>query len=121
MLKLILCVTNPDAPRHGRLSLLIVDADSPGITRNKIHGKIGIRASDTAEISFEDVRAPAVNPIAAEGKGFYYLMDFFNTTRTMVAAQGVGLAQGALDKAARYVQERMAFGQPLARLDGVQM
>jgi alkylation response protein AidB-like acyl-CoA dehydrogenase len=117
----VLCITNPDAPRHNRLSLLIVDATLPGITRNKIHGKMGIRASDTAEITFEDVRVPAGNLIGEEGKGFYYLMDFFNTTRTMVAAQGVGLAQGALDKAARYVQERTAFGQPLAKLQGVQM
>jgi alkylation response protein AidB-like acyl-CoA dehydrogenase len=116
-----LCVTNPDAPRHQRFSLLIVDANSSGIIRNKIHGKLGIRASDTAEISFEDVRVPVGNLVGAEGRGFYQLMDFFNTTRTMVAAQGVGLAQGALDKAARYVQERFAFGQPLAKLQGVQM
>jgi alkylation response protein AidB-like acyl-CoA dehydrogenase len=116
-----LCVTNPDAPHHKRLSLVIVDAKLPGITRSKIKGKLGIRASDTAEITFEDVRVPVENLIGEEGKGFYYLMDFFNTTRTMVAAQGVGLAQGALDKTARYVQERIAFGHPLAKLQGVQM
>jgi alkylation response protein AidB-like acyl-CoA dehydrogenase len=117
----VLCVTNPDAPRHSRLSLLIVDASLPGITRNKILGKMGIRASDTAEISFEDVRVPAKNLVGEEGRGFYQVMDFFNTTRSMVAAQGVGLAQGALDKAVRYVQERIAFGQPLAKFQGVQL
>lgn len=117
----VLCVTNPDEQRHNRLSLLIVDAGLPGITRNKIHGKMGIRASDTAEISFEDVRVPVENLVGVEGRGFYQVMDFFNTTRTTVAGQGVGLAQGALDKAARYVQERTAFGQPLAKLQGVQM
>ncbi len=116
----VFCVTNPDAPRHQRFSLLLVDADSPGVTRNKIVGKMGIRASDTAEISFEDVEVPAENIIGQEGRGFYQLMDFFNTTRAMVAGQGVGLAQGALDKAARYVLEREAFGQPLANFQGVQ-
>jgi alkylation response protein AidB-like acyl-CoA dehydrogenase len=58
--------------------------------------------------------------IGAEGKGFHYLMHFFDMTRTMVAAQGVGLAQGALDKAVKYVQERMAFGKPLATNQGLQ-
>jgi alkylation response protein AidB-like acyl-CoA dehydrogenase len=116
-----LCVTNPDASRYNRFSLIIADANLPGIIRNKIHGKLGIRASDTAEITFEDVRVPVGNLVGEEGRGFYHLMDFFNTTRIMVAAQGVGLAQGALDKTARYVQERTAFGQPLASLHGVQM
>lgn len=117
----VLCITNPDASRHGRFSLLIVDAKLPGISRNKIHGKMGIRASDTAEIAFEDVRVPVGNIVGEEGKGFYQLMNFFNATRTTVAAQGVGLAQGALDKTARYVQERIAFGQPLSQFQAVQM
>ncbi len=116
-----LCVTNPEAKRHNRLSLIIVDANLPGVIRNKIHGKLGIRASDTAEIVFEDVRVPVENLVGEEGRGFYQLMDFFNMTRAMVAGQGVGLAQGALDKAARYVQERTAFGGPLANLQGVQL
>nr|WP_246041716.1 acyl-CoA dehydrogenase family protein [Desulfoglaeba alkanexedens] len=116
----VFCVTNPDAPRHERFSLLIVDAGTPGITRTKIKGKMGIRASDTAELAFEDVRVPVENLVGKQGRGFYQLMDFFNTTRTMVAAQGVGLAQGALDKAVQYVQERHAFGQPLAGFQAVQ-
>lgn len=116
----VFCITNPDGPHHSRFSLLIVDAHAPGITRTKITGKMGIRASDTAEISFEDVKVPAANLVGEEGRGFYQLMDFFNTTRAMVAAQGVGLAQGALDKAARYVLQREAFGKPLAHFQGVQ-
>ncbi len=117
----VLCVTNPEAEkRHQRQSLIIVDANTPGITRTKLQGKLGIRASDTAEITFEDVRVPTENLIGDEGRGFYYLMHFFDCTRTMVAAQGVGLAQGALDKAVQYVQERKAFGRPLAVNQGLQ-
>jgi alkylation response protein AidB-like acyl-CoA dehydrogenase len=116
-----LCVTNPEEEaRHKRQSLIIVEADRKGITKNKIKGKMGIRASDTAELVFEDVRVPRENLIGAEGKGFHYLMHFFDTTRTMVAAQGVGLAQGALDKTVKYVQERKAFGKPLAVNQGIQ-
>jgi len=117
----VLCVTNPkEEKRHRRHSLILVEADRNGITKHKIKGKMGIRASDTAEIIFEDVRVPCENLIGAEGKGFYQLMHFFDVTRTMVAAQGVGLAQGALDKTVRYVQERKTFGQPLASYQGIQ-
>lgn len=117
----VLCVTNPDAPKKtGRHSLIVVDADSPGITRTKIKGKMGIRASDTAEISFEDVRVPQENLIGKEGNGFYQLMHFFDMTRIMVASQGLGLAQGALDLALKYVQERKTFGVPLAANQAIQ-
>ncbi len=117
----VLCVTNPDASkRTERHSLIVVDANLPGITRMKITGKMGIRATDTAEITFEDVRVSQENLIGQEGKGFYQLMHFFDMTRIMVAAQGVGLAQGALDKAVKYVQERKTFGIPLAANQGLQ-
>ncbi|MCF7802552.1 MAG: acyl-CoA dehydrogenase family protein [Candidatus Marinimicrobia bacterium] len=116
-----LCVTNPDAEkRTQKYSLILVDAEVPGVTRHKIHGKMGIRASDTAEIIFEDVHVPASNLIGEEGKGFYHLMHFFDQTRIMIAAQGVGLAQGALDMALKYVQERKTFGKPLAANQSIQ-
>jgi len=111
----VFCLTNPEEQaRHKRYSLILVEADRPGITRNKIKGKMGIRATDTASITFEDVRVPQSNLVGQEGKGFYHLMHFFDCSRTMVAAQGVGLAQGALDKTIQYVKERKVFGQPLA-------
>jgi alkylation response protein AidB-like acyl-CoA dehydrogenase len=117
----VLCVTDSDSPkRHERHSLIIVEADRPGITRNKIRGKMGIRASDTAEITFEDVRVPKENLVGQEGRGFHQLMHFFDATRTTVAAQGVGLAQGALDKTLLYVSQRQTFGQALASYQGVQ-
>lgn len=117
----VLCVTNPEAEvKHCRHSIILVEADRPGITATKIQGKMGVRASDTAELAFDNVRVPQENLIGKEGAGFYQLMHFFDATRTMVAAQGVGLAQGALDKAIRYVQERHVFGRPLADNQAIQ-
>ncbi len=117
----VLCVTDPKAePKHSRHSIILVEADRPGVKATKIRGKMGIRASDTAEVSFEDVRVPQSNLVGKEGRGFYQLMEFFDATRTIVAAQGVGLAQGALDKTLKYVQERQTFGRPLAANQAIQ-
>ena len=107
------CLTNPEEKRHNRFSMIIVPADAPGVTRNKLHGKLGIRASDTAEVTFEEVRVPQENLVGQEGRGFYQLMHFFDTTRPMVSAQAVGLSQACLDAAVRYAKERTAFGAPL--------
>jgi alkylation response protein AidB-like acyl-CoA dehydrogenase len=109
------CITNPDAKPHARFSQIIVPSNAPGIVRNKIHGKMGIRASDTAEIAFEDVRVPQENLVGTEGKGFYQLMHFFDVTRVMVAAQALGLSQGCLDEAIKYSKERTAFGTPIGQ------
>jgi alkylation response protein AidB-like acyl-CoA dehydrogenase len=107
------CITNPEEKRHNRYSLIIVPADTPGITRTKIKGKLGIRATDTAEIAFEDVRVPRENLVGVEGRGFAQLMHFFDVTRVMVAAQGLGLSEGCLETSIKYVKERTAFGAPL--------
>lgn len=107
------CITDPEAKRHNSFSQIIVPSDLPGITRTKIKGKMGIRASDTAELSFEDVRVPQSNLVGKEGHGFYQLMHFFDTTRAMVAAQGLGLGQACLDASVKYARERTAFGTPI--------
>jgi alkylation response protein AidB-like acyl-CoA dehydrogenase len=107
------CITNPEEKRHNSFSLIIVPADAKGVTRNKIHGKLGIRASDTAEIAFEDVRVPQANLVGKEGNGFRELMHFFDTTRVMVAGQALGLSEACLEASVKYVKERTAFGQPL--------
>jgi alkylation response protein AidB-like acyl-CoA dehydrogenase len=104
------CITNPDEKKHNSFSLIIVPMSTPGITRNKIKGKLGIRASDTAEIALEDVRVPQANLIGKEGKGFIQLMHFFDTTRVMVSAQGLGLSEACLETSVKYVKERTAFG-----------
>lgn len=117
-----LCLTNPEATsRAARHSVIVIDGNSPGIERNKIRGKLGIRAHDTAEISFSNVWVPEENLIGVEGKGFECFMSFFNRSRTYIAAQGVGIAQGALELALKHTKKRMVFGKPLASSELVQV
>lgn len=116
----VFAVTDAEAKRGHGHSLIVVEANQPGVTATKIKGKMGIRASDTAEISFEDVRVPVENLIGREGTGFAQLMHFFDATRTTVAAEAVGMAQGALDLAVKYISERQAFGKPLSANQGLQ-
>jgi acyl-CoA dehydrogenase len=115
------CITNPEEKKHNSFSLIIVRADTPGITRNKIHGKMGIRSSDTAEIALEDVRVPRSNLVGKEGNGFRQLMHFFDTTRVMVAAQALGISEACLETSIKYVKERTAFGAPLGSFQLTQM
>lgn len=118
---LVFCLTHPDErDPHKRHSVILIDTHSPGYEANKLHGKMGIRASNTSEVAFSNFEAPLGNLVGKEGNGFRQLMDFFNRTRLHVAAQGVGLAQGALEMAISYVKKRKAFGKTLADLQGVQ-
>ncbi len=115
------CITNPEQKKHNSFSLIIVPADAKGVTRNKIHGKMGIRASDTAEIAFEDVRVLQSNLVGKEGNGFRQLMHFFDTTRVMIGAQALGLSEACLETSVKYVKERTAFGAPLGSFQITQM
>jgi len=119
---LVFCLTNPDAQKPTqRFSFLLVERSRKGFTANKLKGKMGIRASDTAELFFDEVHVPADNLIGGkEGDGFSQVMHLFNINRVVAAAQGVGVAQGALDKALGYIQERTQFGAPLASFQGLQ-
>jgi len=119
---LVFCLTNPEAQKPTqRFSFLLVERSRKGFTANKLTGKMGIRASDTAELSFDDVHVPAENLIGGkEGEGFTQVMHLFNFNRVVAAAQGVGVAQGALDKALAYIRERTQFGAPLASFQGLQ-
>ena len=117
-----LVLTNPDAPsRTARHTVIVIDGNSPGIQRAKIRGKLGIRAHDTSEITFSNVWVPETNVIGQEGKGFECFMAFFNRSRTYIAAQGVGIAQGALEMAVRHTKARKVFGKPLAQSELVQV
>jgi alkylation response protein AidB-like acyl-CoA dehydrogenase len=99
-----------------------VEKDRPGFQANKLKGKLGIRASDTAEIVLSSVRVPKENLIGGkEGEAFAQVMDLFNINRVLASSQGVGVAQGALDQAIAYVKKRQAFGQPIGRFQTVQV
>jgi alkylation response protein AidB-like acyl-CoA dehydrogenase len=106
--------------RHKGMSYFIVETDRPGFKATKITGKLGIRASDTAEISLNNVRVPKNNLVGKEGAGFYYMMEFFDRTRVWVAAQAVGIARGALKLAVDYVKQRKAFGVSIASFQFIQ-
>jgi alkylation response protein AidB-like acyl-CoA dehydrogenase len=111
----VFCNTDPDNPdRHKRHTFFIVETDTPGYEANKLHGKLGIRANDTAEISFADVRVPASNMVGREGNGFKELMAFFNVTRLQVCAMAVGIARAALEESISYIKKREQFDVPLA-------
>ncbi len=119
---LVFCVTEADNPsRHGRHSFILVERDRPGFASTKIRGKLGIRASDTAELSFKDVRVPTSNLVGTEGKGFAQLMELFNRARLHICAQGVGLARACLEDSIRHVKQRRQFDQPLAAFQATQM
>ena len=112
---LFFCQTDPENPsRHERYSFILVQTDTPGYTSKKIIGKMGIRASDTAEIVLRNVRVPLNNLVGKEGEGFHELMAFFNRTRLHICAQAVGLARGALEESIRHTKDRHQFGAPLA-------
>src|SRR4030043_2125127 len=111
----VFCLAHPEAEsKLKRFGVIIVETDSPGFSALKITGKMGIRASDTAEIRLSDVRVPKENLIGEkEGEGFPQIMQLFNINRVIAASQGVGVAQGALDKAVRHVKQRKQFGHPI--------
>ena len=112
---LVFCQTDPDNPdRHRRHSFFIVETDRPGFEATKMHGKLGIRANDTAEISLSNVRVPASNLVGEEGNGFRELMAFFNVTRLHICAMAVGIARAALEESIAHIKKRHQFGAPLA-------
>jgi len=118
---LVYCMTDPDAEsRSKRHSILIVETDRKGYKAEPMHGKMGLRASDTAAIYLSNVRVPEENLLGTRGNGFHQLMAFFDRSRAYVSAHGVGLAQGAMDMAVKHVRERKQFGRPIGSFQGVQ-
>lgn len=108
------------APGHQGISAFLVPADSPGLERREIHGKLGLRGQATAELVLQGVRVPAAAMLGPEGKGFSVAMSALAKGRMSVAAGCVGIAQAALDAALGYAGEREQFGKPLARHQLVQ-
>ncbi|MFG2673888.1 acyl-CoA dehydrogenase family protein [Streptomyces sp. NPDC048445] len=109
-----------DTPGHKGISAFLVPADTPGLTRRTIHGKLGLRGQATAEVVLEDVRVPATTLIGPEGKGFSIAMSALAKGRMSVAAGCVGIAQAALDAAVGYAAEREQFGKAIAGYQLVQ-
>ncbi|SCE02520.1 Acyl-CoA dehydrogenase [Streptomyces sp. BpilaLS-43] len=109
-----------DTPGHRGVSAFLVPADTPGLTRRTVHGKLGLRGQATAELVLEDVRVPAAALMGPEGKGFSIAMSALAKGRMSVAAGCVGIAQAALDAAVRYAGEREQFGKSIASYQLVQ-
>ncbi len=107
----VFAVTNPDAGHHRQLSCFIVEVPTDGFRVARLEHKMGIRGSPTAELELENVRVPAANRIGDEGDGWSLAMRTFERSRPGIAAQAVGIAQGALEAATAYARERKQFGQ----------
>jgi alkylation response protein AidB-like acyl-CoA dehydrogenase len=111
---LVYCQTDPENPsRKERYSFILVPSDTPGFESTKIRGKLGLRASDTAEISFSDVRVPIENLVGKEGEGLKEVNAYLDRLRLSICAQAVGLARSALKEAIQHTGGRHVFGVPL--------
>ncbi|MFZ4296319.1 acyl-CoA dehydrogenase family protein [Streptomyces cinereoruber] len=115
----VMAVTDPDKRSKG-ISAFVVDKDDAGVSFGAPEKKLGIKGSPTREVYLDNVRIPADRMIGAEGTGFATAMKTLDHTRITIAAQAIGIAQGALDYAKGYVKERKQFGKPIADFQGVQ-
>jgi butyryl-CoA dehydrogenase len=106
--------------RHKGITTFVVEKDTPGFTVGKHEHKLGIRASSTVELVFEDCLVPEENRLGNEGEGFKIAINAIDASRVVVAAQALGIAQGAFDKALPYAKERQQFGQPIANFQAIQ-
>ena len=104
-----------------RISAFVVEADRPGFSVGKLEHKLGIKGSPTGQPNFDDVRIPHANMVGEEGKGLSVALGTLDASRLGVAAQAVGIAQGATDYAAAYARERKQFGQPINEFQGIQL
>ena len=108
---------DPKARHHADIGVYLVDANAPGVTRPRVDKKMGVKGIDTTEIVFTDV---AIEPAQVVGGGFALAMQSLNAMRPIVAARGIGLAEGALMYATEYVKGRAAFGKTIAEFQGIQ-
>ena len=115
----VFAVTDASKGPNG-VSAFIVEKGFPGFKVGKLEKKMGIRGSPTVELIFDDCEVPAENLLGEEGTGFKTAMKALDKSRPGIAAQAVGIAQGALDYAAKYAQERIAFGKPIGQQQGIQ-
>ena len=116
---IVFATVNPDAGYRG-ITAFVVERGFPGFTVGKKEDKLGIRASSTCELLFEDCRVPDRNVLGETGKGYKVAIETLNEGRIGIGAQMVGLAQGALDHTIAYVRHRRQFGKAIADFQGVQ-
>jgi alkylation response protein AidB-like acyl-CoA dehydrogenase len=116
----VFAVTDRDAPGSRGISAFVVEAGRPGFSISRLEHKMGMRGSPTGQPVLDGVRVPAANLIGAQGDGFKIAMRTLDHSRLGIAAQALGIAQGATDYAVGYARERIAFGQPLIELQGMQ-
>jgi butyryl-CoA dehydrogenase len=116
---IVMAMTDKSKGTRG-LSAFIVEAKTPGFLVGKIENKMGIRGSATGELIFQDMKIPKENLLGKEGKGFSLAMKTLDGGRIAIAAQAVGIAQGAMDAAVQYIQERVQFGKKLKEFQGLQ-
>jgi alkylation response protein AidB-like acyl-CoA dehydrogenase len=116
----VFAVTDPSPPPSKGVTAFLVEADSPGFAVASLEHKMGMRGSPTGQLTFDEVFVPDANLVGAPGEGFKVAMRTLDHSRLGVAAQALGIAQGATDYAAAYARERVAFGKPIAELQGIQ-
>jgi alkylation response protein AidB-like acyl-CoA dehydrogenase len=116
---IIVTAKTDEALRHKGISAFLVEKDTPGMTVGELEDKMGLRASDTADLIFEDCRIPAAHLLGEAGQGFTIAMTALDGGRIGIAAQSLGVAQAAFDAAVRYAVEREQFGQPISKFQGL--
>jgi alkylation response protein AidB-like acyl-CoA dehydrogenase len=116
----VFALTDPQAGGRKGMSAFIVETETPGFSVARIEHKMGIRGSPTAELNFDDVRVPIENRLGAEGEGFKIAMNTLDRSRLSIAAQAVGIAQGAIDEATKYAANRRQFGERVVDFQGIQ-
>jgi alkylation response protein AidB-like acyl-CoA dehydrogenase len=116
----VFALTDPDAGGRKGMSAFIVETDTPGFSVARLEHKMGIRGSPTAELNFDEVRVPTANRIGEEGDGFKIAMATLDRSRLAIAAQAVGIAQGAIDAALGYAGERRQFGERIIDFQAIQ-
>jgi len=114
----VFMMTDPEKKQKG-ITAFIVAADTPGYSRAKKEPKLGIRASATSEILFEDCRIPVENRLGEEGEGFKIAMTVLDVGRIGIGAQALGIAEAAYEASLQYAREREAFGQPIGQFQGI--
>jgi alkylation response protein AidB-like acyl-CoA dehydrogenase len=115
----VFAVTDPEKGTSG-ISAFVVEDGTPGFHLGKVENKMGIRGSQTGELVFEDCEIPADNLLGREGDGFKLALATLDRTRPGIAAQALGIAQGALDFAVQYAKQRVQFGKPIGENQGIQ-